>query len=186
MALAPSVLQRETFLSMDSTHVCRLHADLFTILSPHRNTHTLLVLRSAGPCLTEWTFGKSRILPVSGEVNVSVGVWDERLSTLVTQSFFYPPRYALDRCAAHDVGLPPSCNAPADLVPSWCGNPWCWVDPQQCSVRTARSSYLPGYSFSYETCGSADEYSSWRDVRNVQVRACACAASKRSDVPAHA
>lgn len=54
----------------------------------------------------------------------------------------------------------------ADKDPSWCSQPWCYVDPCKCNLGTpVVSAYLPDATYqghpvyySYDTCGGKDSY----------------------------
>ena len=78
----------------------------------------------------------------------------------------YPTSYGTDVCATHDRSLPPYC-ADADGVvstkaPDFCGNKWCFVDPDSCDVTYETSSYFhqfpPILYYSYETCGAENTF----------------------------
>ena len=70
----------------------------------------------------------------------------------------YGLQYGL-RCMSHDNFKPPSCDN-ATSKPSWCADPWCYVDPDVCTLKATMSSYRPGVrlAYSYNTCsqGVAD------------------------------
>ena len=81
------------------------------------------------------------------------------------QTYQYPPAYGLHSCAAHDVLLPPTCDATASgsnfdplATPRWCSSFWCYVDPDSCNVAVAASAYIPGSTlyYSYGACHGKD------------------------------
>jgi hypothetical protein len=79
-------------------------------------------------------------------------------------SFCYPTSYGSSRCVPHDEGLDPFCAA-AD-PPAFCGQPWCWVDLDDCKSKSARrSNYYASDGlrlfYSYETCGGRVGEDSW-------------------------
>jgi hypothetical protein len=63
----------------------------------------------------------------------------------------YGDQYGLE-CMAHDANKAPSCNVSSP--PSWCSDPWCYVDQDTCELKATPSSYLPGVRlvYSYQTC----------------------------------
>lgn len=82
------------------------------------------------------------------------------------QAYQYPIGYGLN-CSAHDLHLPPACNATASggnldptAMPKWCSSFWCYVDPQFCNIETNSSAYIPGSTlhYSYRACGNADAF----------------------------
>ena len=81
------------------------------------------------------------------------------------QTYQYPPAYGLHSCAAHDVLLPPTCDATASggnfdplATPRWCSSFWCYVDPDSCNVAVQASAYIPGSTlyYSYAACHEKD------------------------------
>ena len=76
----------------------------------------------------------------------------------------YPRDYG-SGCKKHDATLLPTCNPSATGErPSWCDEPWCWVDGRSCPLPSPPSAndYFPEARglgggpifFSYETCGA--------------------------------
>lgn len=80
-------------------------------------------------------------------------------------------------CATWDITGPhPDCeqgtdrnfSRTKDKDPSWCFQPWCYVDPCKCNLGTpVVSAYLPTATYqghpvyySYDTCGGKDAYTS--------------------------
>ena len=61
-------------------------------------------------------------------------------------------------CMAWDIDLPPTCaqknGRPLIDAPEWCGDAWCYVNPETCSKGLQESSYFPdsGLMYSYEVC----------------------------------
>ena len=93
----------------------------------------------------------------------------------------YASHYGVGCLRAHDSGTPPYCMGRKEdlpstcsaltsaVVPSWCANTWCWIDPQNCTLASGNdnsgqnSSYFAGSGlvYSYETCGKRDEFTSF-------------------------
>lgn len=76
----------------------------------------------------------------------------------------YPADFGA-RCEAWDDGISKGCTGANP--PSWCKKSWCYVDPCKCDLPDVPkiSSYMPDAQYqgktlyySYETCGSSDEY----------------------------
>ena len=69
-------------------------------------------------------------------------------------------------CAAHDLdseACKQPCDANSPLVNcerAWCGFQWCYVDPMNCDLNFAPSTFLPGSEryYSYATCRSVDVF----------------------------
>jgi len=82
-------------------------------------------------------------------------------------SFDYPADVGA-RCDAWDGDSDPACNVTDP--PSWCGDPWCYVDPCNCQgleVPPKESAYFANATFqgkpihySYVTCDGTDSWSS--------------------------
>ena len=72
--------------------------------------------------------------------------------------------YGGDACMRHDQNLPPDCSDdkgnPLAGAPLWCKLKWCWVDPANCDVVSAESTFFQSSNlyYSYETCGAKDVY----------------------------
>ena len=87
------------------------------------------------------------------------------------RDYQYPASYGVAKCAAHDVGLPPSCQTvdaatgefDALANPSWCSHAWCYVKRGNCNVESSVSSYITTATvyYSYEACGFANEFSNF-------------------------
>ena len=87
------------------------------------------------------------------------------------RDYQYPASYGVAQCAAHDVGLPPSCQTvdaatgefDALANPSWCSHAWCYVKRGNCNVESSVSSYITTATvyYSYEACGFANEFSNF-------------------------
>jgi len=69
-------------------------------------------------------------------------------------------------CSAWDNGVNPQCQG--DVNPSWCAEPWCYVDLCNCDldVMPKHMQYVEGATYdgkalyySYRTCGVIDVYS---------------------------
>jgi len=69
-------------------------------------------------------------------------------------------------CKTHDKGTP-MCHEtdlsmifppPSSYDKSWCGRPWCFVDPTNCALLNRRSNTFSksGRFYSYATCGAMD------------------------------
>ena len=80
--------------------------------------------------------------------------------------WIYPTSYGMDSCSAHDASMHPYCadsgGTPLPNAPSWCRNPWCFIDQSNCGMANDPSSYFTGsdppLSYSHETCGSANTF----------------------------
>jgi hypothetical protein len=68
----------------------------------------------------------------------------------------YPVNYGNGECKDHDKGLPPLCDR--SNSPGWCGQKWCYVNKQQCSLASIKTQFFKGVEdlyFSFETCTGA-------------------------------
>ena len=83
-------------------------------------------------------------------------------TTLGGTSYAYPLTYGTD-CAAHDQTLQPYCDSSVAEPPEWCGQPWCYVDKDNCDHPASKSSYYESQSlsYSYRTCGGQNTFTSW-------------------------
>ena len=86
----------------------------------------------------------------------------------------YPLDYGLNECAAHDSTEPPYCDV-AD-APAWCGDFWCYVDPNDCNVASSSSSYVPGHDmfYSYAACSSTNRFDDAFDALQMAHRSRVC------------
>ena len=81
----------------------------------------------------------------------------------------YGATYGLTSCETHDLGRDPFCsdaakaNLPGGLLPGWCKDPWCYVDPILCDtpLPATQSAYFPNLFYSYSTCGASNTFSDW-------------------------
>jgi hypothetical protein len=116
------------------------------------------------PCISFPWAGSDQFLNVdTGMLTLTVVDQDK---TGVSSEYPYPTSYGMDVCASHDQLLPPYC-ADADGVvpasaPDFCGNKWCFIDPNNCDVAYETSSYFhqfpPVLYYSYETCGAENTF----------------------------
>ena len=78
-----------------------------------------------------------------------------RLVSIVDGATAYlPPNFGIGTCDLHDMAMP-ACQS-ARNPPSWCYDHWCYVDPDQCTGLTSRSTYFDyvgaNLSYSHATC----------------------------------
>ena len=78
--------------------------------------------------------------------------------TLAGITHKYPGSYGVSSCSAHDAGLQPYCAA---NPPQFCSQNWCYVNPANCNLTSAASTYFSGSYYSYQTCGEANTWSQW-------------------------
>jgi len=67
-------------------------------------------------------------------------------------------------CAAWDKGMHPKCRG--SVVPQWCQQSWCYVDPCSCDLGVLPKQSVAGVEYhgsaaywSYNTCGGTDFFS---------------------------
>jgi len=73
-------------------------------------------------------------------------------------------------CQAWEMDSHPDCLKKDGEKPSWCASKWCFVDPCKCKTKVPPKTVMPANEamrfqgktayWSYETCGSADTWSS--------------------------
>lgn len=86
-------------------------------------------------------------------------------NTLNYQGHSYPSDYGFGACKQWDIDpnpLPPYCTSPAP--PEFCGDSWCYIDPNNCDLPLQYSSGVfpdSGLTFSSQTCGNAGTYSDY-------------------------
>ena len=114
------------------------------------------------PCISFPWAGSNQFLNVDTGM-LTLTIMDK---TGVLSEYPYPTSYGMDVCASHDQLLQPYC-ADADGVvstkaPDFCGNKWCFVDPDSCDVTYETSSYFhqfpPILYYSYETCSAENTF----------------------------
>lgn len=94
---------------------------------------------------------------VKNEENFTMCVTDAGDS----ECFQFPQHYGRT-CGAHDASTPQCAGSDA----GYCGEDWCYVDEAACEtglVEYAKSTYIQGLWFSYETCGG--EADAWDEER---------------------
>jgi hypothetical protein len=103
------------------------------------------------PCLTSWDRTEWYVDGSTTEIEISLG----------GLSYTLPADYGILNCTTHDVGTEPYCDVANP--PDWCTSEWCYVDPSNCALPTALSSYFgdAGLRYSYRTCGSSNSWASW-------------------------
>ena len=77
----------------------------------------------------------------------------------------YPSAYGTS-CIGWDELLPPFCGKdgnPLPDQPSWCSQPWCYVDPDKCKKSDVEETAFFGEGtnlwYSYSTCNAEDLFS---------------------------
>ena len=84
-------------------------------------------------------------------------------ATIEGISYDYPLDYGLNTCDEHDRALAPFCDVrdsagefDPSANPSWCTEPWCFIDPRDCKLDVINTTYFdkPIY-YSYATCSPA-------------------------------
>eukprot|EP00956_Cyclotella_meneghiniana_P009578 scaffold13215_cov61-Cyclotella_meneghiniana.AAC.5 len=85
--------------------------------------------------------------------------------------------YGSSACVMHDMIHDPLCNASVDVMPSYCVQPWCYVDLESCTKDSDeivyRSSYFGVDSgvdvyFSYSTCNATVDGSDLAQVKKAR------------------
>ena len=110
-----------------------------------------------------------RCLPTFPPGSVAFAPNGAVLATIFELQYEYPSNYGLVDCETFDVGRQPFCDSVSiggafDPLanPLWCSDMWCYVNASACNVSTYESSYFPGrLRYSYETCGTANEFSTY-------------------------
>ena len=97
---------------------------------------------STCPCLSEFPSTMPEATRAGHTVNIG------------GTSYQYPSTYGLRSCQAHDAGLAPYCAGATR--PSWCDEPWCFVDAAACDqpIETTTSFAPTSLVYSYSACGS--------------------------------
>lgn len=92
------------------------------------------------------------------------------------QQYCYAQSFGGEGCKEYENTLPPTCAQSDGTAisgrPAWCGDPWCWVDPNDCDeayVDDALPSIMfpdSGLFYSYGTCGAEQRFAKWQYARN--------------------
>mmetsp|Transcript_10515 Transcript_10515/g.25492 ORF Transcript_10515/g.25492 Transcript_10515/m.25492 type:complete len:167 (+) Transcript_10515:30-530(+) len=146
-----------TALCLASTHLARRHLQVDNNISAADSEAAAGAGLSSCPCLdaTAVTEGLADFITAEG-----------LLACEACDNSTYPTTYGADGCKAHEMTLPPSCGdesgAPLADAPEWCGEMWCYVDPEDCDGvdDASESNYFPdsGVHYSYRTCGGDETY----------------------------
>mmetsp|Transcript_115871 Transcript_115871/g.334629 ORF Transcript_115871/g.334629 Transcript_115871/m.334629 type:complete len:365 (-) Transcript_115871:86-1180(-) len=84
-------------------------------------------------------------------------------------------------CEPWDLKRHPKCTGDSSTDPSWCGEPWCYVDPCRCKIETIplQSVYVPDaryrgapIHYSYATCGARNVFAD--SIPKVGKSTCRC------------
>jgi hypothetical protein len=117
------------------------------------------------PCVSyPWANSAAFVTPNSSDPETLTLTLPNATGNGRLDDWIYPTSYGMDVCAAHDLRMHPYCadgvGNPLPLAPSWCDDPFCFVDAANCALDSAPSHYFPssGLHYSYATCGSTDTF----------------------------
>jgi hypothetical protein len=95
---------------------------------------------------------------VSAHAGIAPCMFNGTLGRLNTQGVCFPSNYGIGHCTAWDDVIDLACLSAAEgKKPSYCEQPWCYVDHANCDRDNRVGTYFDHVAYSYDTCDYATE-----------------------------